>query len=257
VLIYCAETRIAQIIEFQRGLRMKVLVIIPAYNEAENIPSVIDDLKANFGIADVLVVDDCSKDNTAEIVDSLNVRCVSQVFNMGYAAALQTGFKYAMKHGYDYAVQFDGDGQHIASEANKLFQYAIQNNSDVVLGSRFIEDTGYKNSLFRSIGSTFFSKLIKLICKKDIYDPTSGLQVLSRKCFSLYANMNGYPEYPDANLIIELIRSGASIAELPAKMKLRISGTSMHGGILKPIKYVFLMLYSIFIVLLRGKAFKK
>lgn len=232
---------------------MKVLVIIPAYNESENIVSVIDDLTNNFDKADILVVDDCSKDNTAEIVHSLNIRCVSQVYNMGYASALQTGFKYALKHDYDYVVQFDGDGQHIASEANMLFEYAIENHSDVVIGSRFIENTGYKNSLFRSIGSTFFTKLIKIICKRNIYDPTSGLQVLSRKCFSIYANMNGYPEYPDTNLIIELLRSGANIVELPAKMKMRTAGTSMHSGIIKPIKYMLLMVYSILIVVLRTK----
>jgi len=232
---------------------MKVLVIIPAYNESENIESVIEDLRTNFVEADILVVNDCSSDNTSEVVKSKNIACISQVYNMGYASALQTGFKYALKRNYNYAIQFDGDGQHIASEAHKLYTYAIDNQADVVIGSRFIEDTGYKNSLFRSIGSSFFKLLIKIICKRDIYDPTSGLQVLSRKCFSQYAKMNAYPEYPDANLIIELLKSGASIHELPAKMKIRTSGTSMHGGFIKPVKYMFLMVYSILIVLLRTK----
>lgn len=230
---------------------MKVLVIIPAYNESENIKSVIEDLRANFAEADILVVNDCSSDNTSEVVKANNVACISQVYNMGYASALQTGFKYALKHNYTYAVQFDGDGQHIASEAHKLYEYAVQNHTDVVIGSRFIEDTGYKNSLFRSIGTSFFRQLIKILCKKKIYDPTSGLQVLSQKCFSQYAKMNSYPEYPDANLIIELLKSGASIQELPAKMKIRTMGTSMHGGIIKPVKYMFLMVYSILIVSLR------
>jgi len=170
---------------------------------------------------------------------------------MGYASALQTGFKYAARHAYDYIIQFDGDGQHLAAEARKLYDHAFNNQCDVVIGSRFKEETGYKNSLFRSLGTKFFSTLIKLICKRVIYDPTSGLQVLSDTCFKYFSTMHGYPEYPDANLIIELIKSGAKVDELPVVMKLRTAGVSMHSGIWKPIKYMLIMVYSVLIVALR------
>lgn len=232
---------------------MKILTIIPAYNEAQNIGSVINELSSDFPETDILVVNDCSSDDTEKIVRSLGIICLSQPFNMGYSAALQTGFKYASYHNYDYIIQFDGDGQHIASEARKLFQHATENNFDVVIGSRFIGNTGYANSFFRNVGTNFFRWLITVFCQKTIYDPTSGLQVLSKKYYSIFSKMNGYAEYPDANLLIELLKSGAKVDEVPAKMRKRTAGESMHGGIIKPIKYMVLMTYSIFIALLRKR----
>lgn len=232
---------------------MKILTIIPAYNEAQNISQVIEELSRDFPETDILVVNDCSSDDTEGIVRSTGVCCVSQPFNMGYAAALQTGFKYAVHHNYDYIIQFDGDGQHIADEARKLYQHATTHNFDVVIGSRYIGQTGYKNSFFRNLGTNFFRWLISVFCAKTIYDPTSGLQVLSRKYYTIFSSMNGYAEYPDANLLIELLKSGAIVDEVPVKMRNRIAGESMHGGIVKPIKYMILMTYSIFIVLLRKR----
>jgi glycosyltransferase involved in cell wall biosynthesis len=232
---------------------MSVLVIIPAYNEAANIGAVLESLRRDFAEADVLVVNDCSKDETEQVVRGLGVRCVSHPFNMGYAAALQTGFKFAAAHDYTYVIQFDGDGQHIAAVARGLYETALTESCDVVLGSRFIAQTGYAHSFFRLLGTRFFSGLIRLITGRRIHDPTSGLQVINRRCYTRFARMNQYPEYPDANLLIDLIMAGAKICEVPAEMRLRTQGQSMHSGLFKPLIYMLLMCYSILIVLLRPR----
>jgi hypothetical protein len=170
---------------------------------------------------------------------------------MGYACALQTGFKVAVAAGYERVVQFDGDGQHVASEVRRLYDHSVTNGCDIVIGSRFLEDTGYHNPFFRKLGTRIFSSLIRLICKRKVTDPTSGLQVLSRRCFKAYSEFGGYPDYPDANLLISAIRSGYRVDELPVAMKQRTSGESMHGGVLKPIRYMAVMFYSILIIVLR------
>lgn len=231
----------------------KVLVVIPAYNEEKNITRVIEELHRDFSEADLIVVNDCSKDNTSKIVKKMGVTCLDLPFNMGYASALQCGFKFAVKYGYDYVVQFDGDGQHIASEAKRLFEKIEETSADIVIGSRFLEKNEYHHPFFRKLGTSLFRFIIRLACKKQISDPTSGMQVLSKKCFLLYSTMDSYPEYPDANLIIEMLKMGYKIVEFSVKMRSRTDGISMHSGILKPMKYMIIMFYSIFILILKQR----
>lgn len=226
----------------------KILVLIPAYNEAQNIDSVLNELKNDFSIADVLVINDCSSDRTVSILKERRANYISTPFNMGYSGALQLGFKYAEKYNYDYVIQFDGDGQHIASEALKLYNSAIKNTADIVIGSRFIDDFGYKHSMFRKIGTGIFKISIKMICGKHITDPTSGFQILNRKVFSRYALRGEFPDYPDANLIIYMLLEGYKIHEIPVVMRERVYGESMHSGVVKPIKYMIKMFHSIFLV---------
>ncbi len=228
----------------------KILFVIPAYNEAENIEKVLKEIKKDVDYADILVINDCSKDNTKEIVEANNVKCISNLFNMKYAMAVQTGIKYAADNDYDYVIQFDADGQHIAKEAEKLYQHAKKNNCDIVIGSRYLKDLGYPCPFFRKIGTKIFSFLVKLFCKKKIADPLSGFQCLNRRVIERYSKMGAYPEFPDANLVIEMLLSGFSIEEVPTKMRLRETGESMHGGVIKPIKYMVNMFYTIFFVLI-------
>lgn len=228
----------------------KILFVIPAYNEAENIEKVLKEIKKDVDYADILVIDDCSKDNTKEIVEKNGVKCISNIFNMRYAMAVQTGIKYAYENNYDYVIQFDADGQHIAKEAEKLYKYSKKNNCDIVIGSRYLEDTGYPCPLFRRIGTKIFEKLIKIFCKKRIADPLSGFQCLNKKVIERYSKMGAYPEFPDANLVIEMLLNGYKVDEVPVKMRLREAGESMHGGIIKPIKYMVNMFYTIFFVLI-------
>lgn len=236
----------------------KVLFVIPAYNEEKSILSVINEIKADASYADILIVNDASSDNTAQIVRANNIPCIDNIFNMNYAWAVQTGLKYAHQNNYDYVIQFDADGQHIAKEATKLLECAQSDKGiDIVIGSRYLQDTGYKCPLFRKIGTKIFSALIKILCAKKITDPLSGFQCLNKQVIAKYAQAGQYPEYPDANLVVDMLKQGYIIKEIPVKMRLREDGESMHGGIIKPIKYMINMFYTIFIVAIQNVGKKK
>ena len=228
-----------------------LLVIVPAYNEEMNITNVINELIEDIKEADILVINDCSTDNTPKILEEMKVNYITTPFNLRYAGGVQTGFKYALAKGYKYVAQFDGDGQHVASELNKMFQKMKEDDVDIMIGSRFKEQTEYKHPFFRRVGTALFQKIIKIACSKEITDPTSGLQILSKRVYTRYAKINNYPEYPDANLIIEMLMQGYKIEEVPVKMKERIYGESMHSGIWSPISYMITMFYSIFLIIIK------
>lgn len=228
----------------------KILTIIPAYNEADNIQKVLDELKKDFPETDILVIDDSSTDNTKQIVESNKINCITTAFNFRYAYAVQTGIKYAKKYDYDYCLMFDGDGQHIAKEAKKLLDKIRESNSDIVIGSRYLEKGNYKAPRLRRIGTSFFTWLIKLSCHAKISDPLSGFQVINKRVIDRYSRMGEYPEFPDANLIIEMLLDGYTVEEVSVKMRNREFGESMHAGIIKPIKYMILMIYTIVILIL-------
>lgn len=235
----------------------KVLFVIPAYNEEENIKKVLDEIKKDVDFADILVINDCSKDKTSSIVKENGVKCIDGIFNMRYAWAVQTGIKYAYQNNYDYVIQFDADGQHIAREAVKLLEVSKKEKADIVIGSRYLKDMGYPCPLFRRIGTKLFEFFIKISCKKKIADPLSGFQCLNRSVIEKYSKMGNYPEFPDANLVIEMLLEGYKIVEVPVKMRLREAGESMHGGIIKPIKYMIDMVYTIFFILIQNSGSKK
>ncbi len=229
----------------------RIIMLIPVYNEELNIGKVIDEVRATLPKIDIFVINDCSQDNTEKVLQQYSdIKYSNLPFNMGYAGALQTGFKYAVANNYDYVIQFDGDGQHIASESKKLLKLAIEDNIDIVIGSRFIKQTEYKHSFFRSLGTRFFVGLIKRISGYVITDPTSGFQVLNKHTFSIYARINGYPEFPDANLLIKMLLSNFTVKEVNVEMREREFGESMHSGVIKPIKYMVNMTYSIFLILI-------
>jgi len=235
----------------------RVLIIIPAYNEAENIQKVLDEIKKDINYADILVIDDCSKDNTREIVEKNNVKCITNIMNMRYAMAIQTGLKYAYYNDYDYVIQMDADGQHIAKEAEKLYKEIIKSNVDIVIGSRYIKDMGYPCPFFRRIGTKMFSFMVKLFCHQKIADPLSGFQCLNKRIIKKYSQIGGYPEFPDANLVIDMLLQGYKIKEVPVKMRVRESGISMHSGIIKPIKYMIEQFYTCIIMLIKNIGKKK
>jgi len=226
----------------------RILFIIPAYNEEKNISKPVNDIRANFEGADIIVVNDCSKDNTLKVLQELKVDYLNHQINLGYSGAVQTGIKYAKLNDYDYVIQFDGDGQHLASEAHKLYDTMKESGVNIVMGSRFLEKTDYKHSFFRRMGTSFFTFLIKLITGKRITDPTSGLQMLDRKTIDRYSQPGQYPEFPDANLVAKMIIDGYSVEEVSCLMAERTDGVSMHAGIIKPIKYVIKNVYSLLII---------
>lgn len=232
-------------------MKDKILIVIPAYNESKNIEKVLNEIKANFNEADVLVINDCSKDNTAEIVKKNHVKCITNLFNMRYAWAVQVGIKYARDNKYDYVIQMDGDGQHMPSEAEKLYKEIKKTGADIVIGSRYIKDMGYPCPYFRRIGTKFFEWIIRLFTKQRIADPLSGFQCLNKNVINYYAGCGNYPEFPDANLVIEMLLKGYKIIETPVKMRLRENGESMHSGLWKPIKYMITQFYICIILMIK------
>ena len=150
-----------------------------------------------------------------------------------------------------YIIQFDADGQHIAKEAIKLLDTIKKTDSDIVIGSRYLKDMGYPCPFMRRFGTKIFEIIIKLICHQRIADSLSGFQCLNKDVIEYYSKMGNYPEYPDANLVIEMLRAGYKITEVPVKMRLRENGESMHGGIIKPAQYMINMFYTIFFIIIQ------
>lgn len=217
---------------------MKLLVIVPAYNEEDSIINTINDLN-KYKNYDYLVINDCSTDNTKQILEDLNVNHIDLPVNLGLSGAVQTGFKYAYDNGYDAALQFDGDGQHCAQYIQMMMDEL--NDNDIVIGSRFV--TEKKDASLRMIGSRILSSLIKLLTGVRINDPTSGMRMLNRKMIYDFAyNMNRRPE-PDT--IAYEIRHGAKIKEVQVSMRERQGGTSLYAGLFSAFNYMFFQIISL------------
>lgn len=242
----------------------EVLIIIPAYNEGKTIGALLELLEQPeiAGIADILVMNDASKDNTAEVVRSHNHAVVTHVFNLGYGSGLQVGYKYAYRNNYKYVIQMDADGQHDVSNVLNLYKRLITPDSDgecpdIVLGSRFVDGSiSFRVSALKKIAFVLFRALIKQATGKKIMDPTTGLQGLNRRAFGFYAGYGHFDDkYPDANMIMQMLLLGFKVEETPAVMHARTEGVSMHSG-LKPIIYMFRMMFSIIAVWVRIRIYK-
>jgi glycosyltransferase involved in cell wall biosynthesis len=231
-------------------MKDKIIIIIPAYNEEKNIASIIRGIRNAVPAVDILVINDGGEDATKEIVRQLGERIVNLPYNMGYGAALQTGFKYALKHGYRFAVQMDADGQHDPKDIPKLLQAVLDGEADVAIGSRFLDGGSYKAPVIRKVGMSIYGWLASVLIGQRVTDPTSGYQALNIDCIRFYAS-DYYPvDFPDADVIIMLHRAGMRIKEIPVTMYANLEQKSMHAG-LKPIYYIFKMFLSIFLTLLR------
>lgn len=244
--------------------KKKLLIIIPAYNEEKNIGDLLDKLKAPeiAEFADVLVMDDASKDKTRKIVLDKALEVVTHVFNLGYGSGLQVGYKYAINNGYEYIVQMDADGQHDVCNVLSIYQKLTTPDEngkypDIVLGSRFLEGSKtFPISAVKKLAISMFRFLIKLGTGHKIMDPTSGLQGLSRRAIEFYGGYNHFDDkYPDANMIMQMLLLGFRVVEIPSVMHARVEGVSMHSG-LKPIIYMFRMMFSIIAVWIRIKVYK-
>lgn len=227
----------------------KILVIIPAYNEEGRIGATIAGIR-KFIDADIVVVSDGSTDKTAEEARAAGADVISPPFNLGYGAALQTGFKYALKKNYEFTVQMDADGQHDPLSIEVLLDPILKDEVDIVIGSRFLSEESYRAPFVRRMGMYFFGFITSILTGRKITDPTSGFQALNKKVMEFYAS-RAYPvDYPDADVIIMLHRKGFRFKEVPVVMH-NAAKPSMHGGIIKPLYYIFKMLLSIFMTLLR------
>ncbi len=240
----------------------EVLVLIPAYNEEESIGSFLNNLKEAgvYDLADILVINDFSRDKTVRIAHEHHVKVINHVYNLGYGSALQLGYKYAVRKGYRYVIQLDADGQHDACNVFNIYNQLItpmENGKlpDIVIGSRFADgsETFYINGLKR-VSIRFFRWMIRKTTGAVIQDPTSGLQGLNRDAFLYYSKYQNFDYmYPDANMIVQMLMLGYRIVEIPSVMHERMAGESMHSGILKPLIYMMVMPLSVLAVYLRLK----
>jgi glycosyltransferase involved in cell wall biosynthesis len=207
---------------------MKVLISIPVFNEEKNIGYVLDDIRANCPNYDILIIDDCSTDNSSFVCQSKeNVNIIKLSNNLGIGGARQTAFKYAFYNNYDILVQLDGDGQHDSRYINDMI-LSLEKGNNICIGSRFIKFEGFQSSLMRRTGITFLYTLIKLISSLSITDPTSGFRVCDRKAIKLFANE--YPvDYPEPESIVMAAKNKLKICEIPVQMKERQSGKSSIG----------------------------
>lgn len=228
------------------------LIIMPAHNEAANLPVVIPEvLKAAPGY-DLLVVDDGSRDQTAIVAARLGARVVSLPVNLGYGGAVQTGFRYAVRHGYDLAVVMDADGQHDPSGIPLLAETVASGSADVAVGSRFRGRMDYRQPWVKRVGMAIFAWIVSRITGRTVTDPTSGFQALNADVLRFFAFDNYPVDYPDADTLLVLHYAGFRVTEVPVTMRERFSGTSMHSG-WRPFYYVSKMWLAIAMVILRQK----
>ena len=204
---------------------MRVLIIIPAYNEAENICSVVESIKSTEPGMDYLVINDCSKDDTEQVCKTHGYQYISLPANLGIGGAVQAGYLYALQHGYDIAIQIDGDGQHDPAYIRDLIQPIINGEADIAIGSRFITKEGFQSSGSRRLGIYFLSTVIRICCGLRILDVTSGFRAVNRKFIKFYAK-NYAQDYPEPEAIIAAAMNGGRIKEIPVIMRERKSGKS-------------------------------
>ncbi|MFL5844095.1 MAG: glycosyltransferase family 2 protein [Solirubrobacteraceae bacterium] len=230
----------------------RTLVIIPAYNESGHVGAVVRDVREHLPAADVLVIDDGSADDTAAEAFAAGATVVKLPMNAGYGAALQTGYKYGVREGYAWLAQIDADGQHRASYLPEMLAVLDDPSIDVVIGSRFLSRDGhYRPSAARKLGIALFSRVASVLTRAHVTDPTSGLQVLRPEVAEFFCT-DVYPaDYPDADMLVLLHRSGFRAKEVPVQM-LHSDSESMHSGHRSPY-YVYKMLLSLFVTILRPR----
>ena len=220
---------------------MKKIIVIPAYNEEGNLEKTVRDIRENAPDFDYVIVNDCSTDNTLGMCREKGFSYLNLPVNLGIGGAVQTGYRYAYYHGYDLAVQFDGDGQHSAKFLAQMAQVLEETESDMVIGSRFIEKEGFQSSGLRRIGIRYFSLLIKLLTGKTVTDPTSGMRMINRKLLKKFTHE--YPkDYPEPESVVTVLSEKHKVTEIPVVMNEReegISSISLRNSVYYMIKVSF------------------
>jgi glycosyltransferase involved in cell wall biosynthesis len=230
----------------------KILVIIPALNEAESIRRVIDSVRQQIPHADVLVMNDGSSDATGECAEAAGAMVLHMPYNVGIGASVQAGFQFADKMKYDVVVRNDGDGQHDATEIMNMLEALAADKADIIIGSRYIENRGYVATPMRRIGSLILANLISLIVRQRVTDPTSGFIVCNRKAIHMCAQI--YPhDYPEPESIVLLYRAGVRMLEMPVTMQPRLAGQSSITA-LRSAYYMIKVILAILVDLLRPPA---
>ncbi len=220
---------------------MKALIIIPAYNEEENILNVITAIEHSAANArcqiEYLVINDCSRDRTLDLLKKETKHYVSLPVHLGIGGGVQCGYLYALEHHFDAAIQIDGDGQHDPSSLDDILAPLMEKKADVVIGSRFLDKTGFQSSALRRFGIRFLSRLIHRICGADVKDVTSGFRAANSAAIRLFA-ANYAQDYPEPEAIVLCAKNNLRIKEVPVVMKERQGGKSS----ISPLKSIYYMI---------------
>ncbi len=195
----------------------RIIVIVPAHNEAANLAGVIADIRAHSD-ADIVVVNDGSNDDTPGITLREGAELLNLPFNLGIGSAMQTGFKFAWREGYDIALQVDGDGQHDATHISSLLKPLLAGECDMVVGSRYLKDNGYEGSATRRLGTAAFSRIVSLMLRQKLTDATSGFRAINARMIELFAN--DYPrDYPEVEALLLAHLARLRVMEVPVTMR--------------------------------------
>lgn len=222
---------------------MKVLVIIPCFNEEKNIADTVKRVKGKY---DYIVINDGSTDNSLKILQEHKINHLNLCNNIGIGGAMQTGYKYAYKNGYDIAIQFDGDGQHDERYIAKIIEPIINGEVNMVVGSRFVgNESQFKSTKMRRVGIKILSKILKFLVNQEVKDMTSGFRAVDKSVIKLFCK--NYPlEYPEPITNLSVIKNKMTVKEVPVKMKERKFGKSSINSI-KSIYYMFNVILLLFI----------
>ena len=205
---------------------MRTVAVVPAWNEAEAIGRVVDEIRAADASLDVVVVDDASSDGTAAVAEKHGATVVRLLFNVGIGGAVQTGFRYALAGGYGQAVRLDGDGQHDPADLPTLLAPIVRGDADLVIGSRFVDANGsYRPPLARRLGIRLFARLVSVLGGQRVTDTTSGFIAMNRVGIELFARE--YPhDYPEVEATLVALRSGLRLTQVQVEMRERETGAS-------------------------------
>jgi glycosyltransferase involved in cell wall biosynthesis len=228
---------------------LRRVAVVPAFNEENSIGRVIDEIRAFDHGFEVVVVDDGSTDRTAQLAAERGAVVLKLAFNLGIGGAMQTGYRYAFEHGFELAVQIDGDGQHDPRELPAIVKPLLEDEADMVVGSRFIGPTAYRGTFMRRMGIRLFARIVSVLVRQRVTDTTSGFRALNRRAIRLFAA--DYPhDYPEVEATLMLVRHRLRLKEVPVTMRARYAGRSSITA-LRSIYYMVKVLLALFIAIFR------
>jgi glycosyltransferase involved in cell wall biosynthesis len=222
---------------------------VPAHNEQASVAGVIREIRAIDRDFQVVVVDDGSTDATAQVAEAAGATVIRLPFNVGIGGAVQTGYQYALEHGFDVAIQVDGDGQHDPREIEQVVRPILEDRADLVVGTRFVKGGGYRGTRLRRVGIRLFAAVVSMLVRQHVSDTTSGFRAVNRKALRLFAA--DYPhDYPEVESIVLLSRHKLRMLEVPVQMRVRETGNSSITA-LRAAYYMIKVLLALFIGLFR------
>jgi glycosyltransferase involved in cell wall biosynthesis len=229
--------------------RLRSIAIVPAHNEEASLGALLAEIRIAEPDLAVVVINDGSTDSTARVAEASGVPVVNLPFNVGIGGTVQTGYQYALEHGYEIAIQVDADGQHDPTEIGRVLEPILEDRADLVVGTRFVTGGGYRGTRVRRMGIHIFASVVSLMVGQRVSDTTSGFRAVNRKALRLFAKE--YPhDYPEVESIVLLSRHGLRMLEVPVRMRVRETGASSITA-LRAAYYMIKVLLALFIGLFR------